>query len=144
MEKSNVLNIHYDVIPKDFSRAGEASSALKKVLKKLGVPTEIIRKVSIPMYEAEINMVIHANGGYIDVEITTSKIHVSLVDNGPGIADLSLAMQEGYSTATEKVRELGFGAGMGLPNIKKYSDDMKITTEIGKGTTVDIFVNIPD
>lgn len=144
MENSNVLNIRYEVIPKDFSRAGEASSALKKVLRKLGVSTEIIRKVSIPMYEAEINMVIHANGGFIDVEITPSKIHVKLVDNGPGIADLSLAMQEGYSTATDRVRELGFGAGMGLPNIKKYSDDMKITTEIGKGTTVDIFVNIPE
>lgn len=143
MEKPNILNIRYEVLPKDFSRAGEASSELKKVLKKLGVPTEIIRKVSIPMYEAEINMVIHANGGYIDVEISPSKIHVSLVDNGPGIKDLSLAMQEGYSTATDKVRELGFGAGMGLPNIKKYSDDMKITTEIGKGTIVDIFVNIP-
>jgi len=143
MGDSSILNLHYDVIAKDFSRAGEASSALKKVLRKLGVAPEIIRKVSIPMYEAEINMVIHANGGYIDVEITPDRIYVKLVDNGPGIADLELAMQEGYSTATDRVRELGFGAGMGLPNIKKYSDDMKITTQVGKGTTVEIFVNIP-
>ncbi|MBO5453748.1 MAG: ATP-binding protein [Clostridia bacterium] len=140
---NNTLNIRYEVVAKDFSRAGEASSALKKVLRKLNISPDIIRKVSIPMYEAEINMVIHANGGYIDVDITPETIHVVLTDNGPGIADLELAMQEGYSTATDNVRELGFGAGMGLPNIKKYSDDMKITTQLGKGTTVEIFVNIP-
>ena len=95
------------------------------------------------MYEAEINMVIHANGGTIDVEITPEYIHVILADSGPGISDINLAMQEGYSTAGDNVRELGFGAGMGLPNIKKYSDDLKIKTEVGVGTTVEIKVNIP-
>lgn len=144
MDEKNTLNLHYDVVAKDFSRAGEASSNLKKILRKLGVSSDIIRKVAIPMYEAEINMVIHANGGYIDVEITPSQVYIKLCDNGPGIKDIELAMQEGYSTATNNVRELGFGAGMGLPNIKKYSDNMKITTEINKGTTLEIFVNIPE
>jgi anti-sigma regulatory factor (Ser/Thr protein kinase) len=142
--ETNVLKLHYKVIGKDFSRAGEASSALKKVLRTLGVAPDIIRKVSIPIYEAEINMVIHANGGTIDVEIKPDLVHVTLSDNGPGIADLNLAMQEGYSTASENVREMGFGAGMGLPNIKKYSDELKIKTEVGKGTVLEIFIKIPE
>ena len=95
------------------------------------------------MYEAEINMVIHADGGQIDVEISPECVHVTLADQGPGIADIDQAMQEGYSTAPEDVRELGFGAGMGLPNIKKYADKMNINSVIGKGTTIDIYVNIP-
>ena len=95
------------------------------------------------MYEAEINMVIHANGGNITVSISPELIHVVLADNGPGIADIDLAMKEGYSTAPQNVREMGFGAGMGLPNIKKYADRMNITSELGKGTTVEIFVDIP-
>lgn len=137
------IKLKYEVSGTDFLSAGAASSGLKKVLRKLGVAPDIIRKVAIPMYEAEINMVIHANGGIIDVEITDELIHVVLTDNGPGIADIDLAMREGYSTASQNVREMGFGAGMGLPNIKKYADDMKISTEVGKGTCVEIFVNIP-
>ena len=137
-----LLNLHYEVKENDFSRAGEASSNVKKVLKKIGVDPEAIRKVSISMYEAEINMVIHANGGEIDVLVMPDCIKAVLKDRGPGITDIALAMQEGYSTATDMVRELGFGAGMGLPNIKKYSDDLKIDTKIGVGTTLEITVNI--
>lgn len=138
-----ILNLNYVVSSTDFLSAGEASSAVKKVLRKLGVSPDVIRKVAISMYEAEINMVIHANGGNIDVSISPEQIHVTLADNGPGIADIDLAMKEGYSTASQNVRELGFGAGMGLPNIKKYADKMNITSELGKGTTVEIFVDIP-
>ena len=138
-----ILNLSYAVSSTDFLAAGEASSAVKKVLRKLGVSPDVVRKVSISMYEAEINMVIHANGGNITVSISPELIHVVLADNGPGIADIDLAMKEGYSTAPQNVREMGFGAGMGLPNIKKYADRMNITSELGKGTTVEIFVDIP-
>ena len=133
---SNSLKIQYLISDEDFTRAGEASGDVKAKLKMMGVNPEVIRKVSIAMYEGEINMVIHANGGVIDVIITEKDITMILKDKGPGIKDLDLAMQAGYSTASENVRALGFGAGMGLPNMKKYSDEMKIETEIGVGTTV--------
>lgn len=136
------MNLHYEVNGDDFSVAGENSSKVKKTLKQLGFSPDFIRRVAIAMYEAEINMVIHANGGHIDVEITPERIKINLCDNGPGIPDLEKAMQEGFSTATNKVRELGFGAGMGLPNIKKYSDELNIKTEIGKGTNVEIIINV--
>lgn len=136
------LVYHYEVNGDDFSVAGENSSKVKKTLKQLGFNPDVIRKVAIAMYEAEINMVIHANGGYIDVEISPERIKVQLCDNGPGIPDIDKAMQEGFSTATNSVRELGFGAGMGLPNIKKYSDELNIDTEIGKGTKLEIIVNV--
>ena len=138
----NSVKLHYDVDGNDFSVAGEASGKVKKVLRQLGVPQEVIRKVSIAMYECEINMVIHAEGGTIDVEITPQKIRMIHKDKGPGIPDIEKAMTAGYSTAGDKVRELGFGAGMGLPNIHKYTDELKITTEIGKGTTVDMTVTV--
>lgn len=134
------MKLHYKVDGEQFTLAGEASSQVKKVLKQLGIKSEIIRKIAISMYEAEINMVIHANGGTIDVEISENKVYIVLRDTGSGIPDIDLAMQEGYSTASDKVRELGFGAGMGLPNIKRYSDFMNITSEVGKGTTVEITV----
>jgi anti-sigma regulatory factor (Ser/Thr protein kinase) len=134
------MKLNFEVDGDQFVMAGEASAQVKKVLRKLGVCPDIIRKIAIAMYEAEINMVIHANGGEIQVEITPEKVYVKLKDNGPGIPDIDLAMQEGYSTASEKVRELGFGAGMGLPNIKRYSDDLKIHSEVGKGTVVEITV----
>ena len=108
----------------------------------MGVSPEVIRKVAIAMYEGEINMVIHANGGTIDVDVTPEKVVMVLKDSGPGIADISKAMQAGWSTATENVRSLGFGAGMGLPNMDKYSDSMDIRTKIGEGTTVTMTVNI--
>lgn len=133
---SESLKIEYLISGEDFTRAGEASGDVKSKLKMMGVNPEVIRKVSIAMYEGEINMVIHANGGVIEVIITTTDITMILKDNGPGIKDLDLAMQAGYSTASENVRALGFGAGMGLPNMKKYSDEMNIETKIGVGTTV--------
>ncbi len=134
------LRFHYDVDGENFSSAGEASVALKQNLRKLGYSPEVIRKVSIAMYEGEINMVIHANGGVADVEITDDRITIILADKGPGIADVELAMQEGFSTARDNIRALGFGAGMGLPNMKKYTDDMKIDTEVGVGTTITMVV----
>ncbi len=134
--------LRYNVSPNDFTRAGEASSDVKSKLKKMGIPPEAVRKVAIAMYEGEINMVIHANGGIITVEISENCITMVLADNGPGIADIDRAMQEGWSTAPDNIRSLGFGAGMGLPNMKKYSDHMDIQTVIGKGTTVTMKVNI--
>lgn len=131
----------YKVDGEDFSSAGEASSAVKKSLKQLGFSPDVIRRVSIAMYEAEINMVIHAEGGEATVEISKEAIRITLADRGPGIKDIDLAMQEGYSTAPEEVRNLGFGAGMGLPNIKKYSDDLKIDSVVGVGTTLTILIN---
>ncbi len=139
MADSNI-SVRFDVDANDFASAGEASTKLKKMLRQLSVDPEIIRKVAVAMYEGEINMVIHANGGYIDVEITPHYIKMVLKDNGPGIADVSLAMKEGYSTAADSVRELGFGAGMGLPNMKKYTDEMHIETKLGEGTTIEMLV----
>ncbi len=135
-----LLSLHYDVSGTDFTCAGEASSKIKRNLKELGFPTSVIRNVAIAVYEGEINMVIHGGGGVIDVEVSPECISIVLADQGPGIPDVSLAMQEGYSTAPDNVRQLGFGAGMGLPNIKKYTDEMIIETEVGKGTTIKLKV----
>lgn len=134
------MRMHFDVDGEDFSLAGEASGQVKKMLKKLGVHATAIRKVAIAMYEAEMNMVLHANGGSIDVDIRPEQICVTLQDIGPGIADIGLAMQEGYSTASHEIRELGFGAGMGLPNMKRYTDQLQISTELGIGTKVEFIV----
>ncbi len=139
---SDTIKLHYTVSPDDFTRAGEASGDVKSKLKKMGVSPEAVRKVAIAMYEGEINMVIHADGGNIDVEISEDDITMILADKGPGIADVEQAMQAGWSTAPDNIRSLGFGAGMGLPNMKKYSDDMKIETELGVGTTVTMKVNM--
>ncbi len=133
---SEAVRLHYDVDGADFSSAGHASVAVKKTLRQLGYPPEVIRRVSIAMYEGEINMVIHANGGTADVEVTDSEIVIVLSDKGPGIPDVELAMQAGYSTAKDHIRNLGFGAGMGFPNMKKYTDEMHIDTVVGQGTTV--------
>ncbi|MCH5303687.1 MAG: ATP-binding protein [Ruminococcus sp.] len=139
---SNAIHLHYDVSADDFTRAGEASGSVKKRLKSLGYNSDAIRRVAIAMYEAEINMVIHANGGYCDVDIYPDKVEILLADSGPGIPDVEKAMQEGFSTAPDNVRNLGFGAGMGLPNIKKYTDEMKIETTIGVGTNLYLTVNV--
>ena len=139
---SEAVNFHFNVDGEDFTSAGQASVSVKKNLRQLGIPPETIRKVSIAMYEGEINMVIHANGGTADIEIEPDRIVVTLTDHGPGIPDLELAMQEGWSTANETVRNLGFGAGMGLPNIKKYTDDLTIDTELGVGTRIRMTVLI--
>ncbi|NLI89023.1 MAG: anti-sigma regulatory factor [Epulopiscium sp.] len=134
------MKLNFSVDGNNFLLAGEASGQVKKVLRQLGIPADIIRKIAISMYEAEINMVIHGGGGEIDVEITPEKVYLVLTDEGPGIPDIELAMQEGYTTASNEVREMGFGAGMGLPNIKRYSDDLIVKSEPGKGTTVEIVV----
>lgn len=136
------MELRYDVIENEFIRAGEASSNVKKVLKQLGIPANIIRKIAIAMYEAEINMVIHANGGVIDVNVLPDKVYVALRDVGPGIPNIEMAMKEGYSTASAQARDLGFGAGMGLPNMKKNSDMLRVTSEVGVGTTIEIEVNL--
>ena len=142
MKEEVILSLHYTVVPDDYSRAGEASSDVKNKLKQLGVSPQITRKVAIALYEGEINMVIHAKGGIIDVEITPTQIIMVLKDSGPGIADIEKAMEEGYSTASSSARALGFGAGMGLPNIKNNSDKMNIDTVLGVGTTLTIYVNL--
>lgn len=138
----SVINLTFDVPGDDFTRAGEASGAVKHKLRKLGYNSDAIRRIAIAMYEAEINMVIHAGGGQIYVEIHPDRVDAKLVDQGPGIPDVEKAMQEGYSTAPDNVRNLGFGAGMGLPNIKKYADEMKIDTKIGEGTTMYLSVHV--
>ena len=142
MDNSNPLEFHFNVDGNDFTSAGEASVQVKKILRRIGIDAEAIRRVSIAMYEAEINTIIHGGGGECEAEIQSKKITVTFRDQGPGIANIELAMQEGYSTAGDKIRELGFGAGMGLPNIKKYTDDMIIDTAPGKGTTLTLVVNL--
>ena len=138
----DAIRLTYQISPDDFTRAGEASSDVKKKLKQMGVSPEAVRKVSIAMYEGEINMVIHAKGGEIRVEITPKRILMVLDDVGPGIPDVELAMKDGYSTAPDEVRSLGFGAGMGLPNMKKYTDWMEIETKLGVGTKITMVVDI--
>ena len=139
---STGLSFKFDVDGENFTSAGEASVQVKKNLRSLGIAPDIIRRVSIAMYEGEINMVIHAGGGRAEVLVEPDKITIILTDEGPGIADVSQAMQEGFSTAPDNIRALGFGAGMGLPNMKRYSDTMDIDTELGKGTTITMTVNI--
>ena len=135
---SDTINLTYDVPGDDFTRAGEASSDVKGVLKKLGLSPQVVRKVAIAMYEGEINMVIHGGGGQITVEVTPDAVTMRLVDHGPGIRDISLAMQEGWSTAPEEVRNLGFGAGMGLPNMKRNATDFRIRSTVGVGTEIEM------
>jgi len=137
---SEVLKQHYNVDADDFASAGAASAAVKKTLKQLGFSPDFIRRTSIAMYEGEINMVIHGGGGIAEIEVAEDYVKITLTDQGPGIADINLAMQEGFSTASDTVRELGFGAGMGLPNIKKQSDDFSIMSEVGVGTTLTITI----
>ncbi len=122
---------------------GEASSSLKKTLKQIGLAADIIKRTAIAMYEAEINTIVHGHGGTAEVTITEDSIKIIFEDQGPGIPDIELAMQEGYSTASEEIREMGFGAGLGLPNIKKNSSDLLIESEPGKGTRVTIGIDLP-
>lgn len=136
------MQLSYVVDGDDFFRAGEASAAVKRTLKQLGIDSQLIRNVAIAMYEAEMNMVLHAYGGTITVEISSTDIKIVLSDKGPGIEDIDKAMQAGYSTATHKIRELGFGAGMGLPNMKRYSDNLKIESMPNVGTTVTLYFHI--
>ena len=139
---SEELIFHFDVDGEDFTSAGQASVHIKKDLRQLGISPDIIRRVSIAMYEGEINMVIHANGGTVDVKVCEDCIEMILADKGPGIKNIEQAMQEGFSTASDDTRSLGFGAGMGLPNMKRYTDSMEIDSTVGVGTTVTMRVNI--
>ena len=137
---NEAVRFHFVVDGEDFTSAGQASVQMKKNLRRIGIPPEIIRKISIAMYEGEINMVIHAGGGEAEVLVYEDRIEMILTDRGPGIANISQAMQEGFSTAPDNVRTLGFGAGMGLPNMKRYTDDMKIESVVGEGTTITMTV----
>ena len=141
MRMSEAVRFHFDVDGDNFTSAGQASVQVKKSLRELGISPDIIRRVSIAMYEGEINMVIHASGGNADVLVYEDHVEIILEDHGPGIPDVELAMKEGYSTAPDNIRTLGFGAGMGLPNMKRYTDSMDIETEIGVGTTITMKVN---
>ncbi len=136
------MKYHYTVPGDDFSRAGNASSEIKKILQRLGIPTDVIKRIAVAMYEAEINMVVHAGGGEADISIDADSITIIMQDHGPGIPDIDLAMQDGWSTAPELVRELGFGAGMGLPNMKRNSDELSIDSHPGDGTTVTMKIRI--
>lgn len=136
------LMFHFDIDGENFASAGEASVEVKKKLRQMGFPSDVIRRCSIAMYEGEINMVIHAHGGTADVEVFPDRVVIVLEDHGPGIADIDLAMQEGYSTATEQIHNMGFGAGMGLPNMKRYTESLKVESTVGVGTKVTMVVNV--
>ena len=122
----------------DFISAGEASTKIKQILRQIGIDSAVIRRVAISVYEAEMNVVIHADNGEIILEVSDDKITIFVIDQGPGIKDISLAMQEGYTTATEEARRQGFGAGMGLPNIKRSTDEFEITSKVGIGTKLEM------
>lgn len=124
----------------DFTNAGEVSSRVKKILQELGVDNKIIRRVTIATYEAEMNVVWYARKGTLTISVTPELLHINVQDEGEGIADIELAMREGYSTASPEIREMGFGAGMGLPNIKKNSDEFHISSVVGQGTNLDIVI----
>jgi anti-sigma regulatory factor (Ser/Thr protein kinase) len=132
------MNFKYHIEGGDFTHAGNASSQVKKMLKQLNVDPNIIKRIVVALYEAEVNIAAHAYRGDIEIDIETDKVFIKLVDQGPGIKDINLAMQEGYSTASQKVRDMGFGAGLGLPNMKKNSDVLNVQSEVGKGTSVEI------
>ena len=138
----DAFRLHFDIDGGSFASAGNASVEVKKTLRQLGVSNAVIRRCSIAMYEGEINMVIHADGGTADIEVYPDRIVMVLEDHGPGIPDVELAMKEGYSTATEQIHNMGFGAGMGLPNMKRSSDDLKIETKVGVGTTITMVVRL--
>ena len=126
----------------DMTTAGDVSARIKRQMKQLGIPASVVRRVSVGTYEAEINLVIHSDGGRIDFEISPEKITIRVVDQGPGIPDLKKAMTEGWSTASNEVRNMGFGAGMGLPNMKRNADEFDIKSTVGVGTDITMIFNI--
>ncbi len=142
MSDENIFSQRFEIRGGDFSNAGKTSTSIKEILQELGIDPSIIIRASIACYEAEMNVVMYAQSGILTLHITPEKLHLRLEDDGPGIEDVELAMKEGYSTATEKMREMGFGAGMGLPNIKKNADEFKIVSEPGKGITLDITIQL--
>ena len=142
-ERDVVLKEQFSVTGRDFGRAGSVSTTIKSMLKQIGFPPDVVRRVAIATYEAEMNVVVYADRATVTFEVTPAAITVTLEDQGRGIADIEQAMREGYSTATDEIREMGSGAGMGLPNIKKNSDDLEVTSEVGVGTIVRIKVLAP-
>ena len=136
------MQFRHKIIGGDFTRAGNVASAVKKILRQLNIDHSVSKRIVIALYEGEVNVVAHAYSGVIDIEIDEEKIETTIIDKGPGIADIEKAMEEGYSTATPEVREMGFGAGMGLANMKKNSDSMKIISVPGEGTTVQLVTYI--
>jgi len=139
------MKMEFDIRGMDFTRAGEASARIKKALQMVGMKVETIKKTVIVAYEAELNVVIHARQGTMKVRVCPDRVELTVVDEGPGIPDISLALQEGYSTAPPHIREMGFGAGMGLPNIKRCSDELEIESEVGTGTILKaVIINHPD
>lgn len=132
----------YPVKANDMTSAGDVSARIKRQMKQLGIPASVVRRVSVGTYEAEINLVIHSDGGRIDFEISPEKITIRVVDQGPGIPDLKKAMTEGWSTASNEVRNMGFGAGMGLPNMKRNADEFSIASTVGVGTDITMVFNI--
>jgi len=138
MSDENVLSQHFEITGRDFSNAGKASTSIKEILQEIGIDSSIVVRASIAAYEAEMNIVMYAHRGVLTLNITPEKLRLKLEDEGPGIENIDLAMKEGFSTATDEMREMGFGAGMGLPNIKKNADRFEISSTPGKGTTLDI------
>ena len=136
MTEAKSVKIRYVVAGGDFDRAGEASSGIKRMLQKIGIPADIVRRIAIGTYEAEMNVLIHAGGGKVAAEIFQDHTVINITDHGPGIPDIKLAMQEGWSTAPDYIRQMGFGAGMGLPNMMKCSDKFDIQSKIGEGTSI--------
>lgn len=135
------MHQEYTVVEGDFVNAGKASSSVKKTLKQLNVNPQVVKRVVVALYEAEVNAIAHAYGGKVEVDIDSDKIRMVVADKGPGIPDIAWAMEEGHSTARPEVRDMGFGAGMGLPNMQKNVDKMNVTSEVGVGTTVEMEVN---
>lgn len=141
-EKEVIVNKKYEIVGKDFINGGRVSSEIREILKSLKIPSDIVRRAGIAAYEAEMNVILYANHGVFNLVITTKDIQMTIEDEGIGIENIELAMKEGYSTASPEIREMGFGAGMGLPNIKKNSSEFKIESEYGKGTKVFIKINL--
>lgn len=140
MTEEGAFRRNFEVLGEDFYNAGRVSTEIKEILQQVGVAATTVRRVAIAAYEAEMNVVMYARRGTVCLELTPELVHLLVRDEGPGIEDIELAMQEGYSTATERMREMGFGAGMGLPNIQKNSDRLVIHSTAGVGTEVEIEV----
>ena len=143
MAAESIFHQKFSIAGGDFSNAGKASSRLKGILKQIGIPSEVIRRVATAAYEAEMNVVIYAHRGELSFMVNPQEITIVVQDQGQGIADIDLAMQEGYSTASREIQEMGFGAGMGLPNIKKNVDELNISSTVGEGTKVEMIINPP-
>jgi serine/threonine-protein kinase RsbT len=143
-ESEQIFHDEFDIQGSNFANAGDASCKIRRILKEIGVDAEIIRRVAIASYEAEMNVVMYARAGIMSIDVTSGKIRIKVEDEGPGIQDIDLAMQPGFSTATPEMREMGFGAGMGLPNIKKNSDTFNITSASGRGTKLEIIFDLND